>query len=488
MALCSNDAKSCYDRIVLIIAALCLCRLGADKALVQSMIGTIHGMRHHVRSTYGESKTSQGRKEWGKPIAGIGQGNGTGPQIWAAVSTLLFQILAEEGFLATIICAMSLHTRSIVGFGFVDDTDLCITATDGQPKTVLKNMQQSLQLWANLLRVTGGALVPEKCFWYFVCQEWNTRTAQWTYTDPDPSHRLQVPDDEGNQVHIPQLKASDARRTLGVQLAPHGNDEVEFQFLVKTSRQWQQSMAKAKVTHSATEFGMQQMILRKLAYPLAATTFTLRQCDAIMRPILAQGLPSAGYVRSFPRAIVHGPWQWGGLNIQNLHTEQVVSHLHTILKFGGCLDNITGSLLQASWEVLLLKAGLSGELAIFPDTIKEYVTQTWVLETWLDCCKANIDILGVQPLPGSPRLRDIELMRLFINHGYQTMELAGLNRCRMYIQATYLSDICTASGDTLEQHLWKQPSPIPSQHRWPITPKPTLHEWAHWQRALQQTL
>jgi len=57
-------------------------------------------------------------------------------------------------------------------------------------------------------------------------------------------------------VPIPQLKASDARRTLGVRLAPDGNNEAEFQFLVETAHQWQQAMATAKVTHSAAEFGM----------------------------------------------------------------------------------------------------------------------------------------------------------------------------------------------------------------------------------------
>jgi len=168
MALCSNDAKSCYDQIVLIVAALCLCRLGADKAAVQSMIGTLHDMQHHVRSTYRDSKTLQGWHEWGTPITGIGQGNGAGPQIWAAVSTPLFQILATEGFLAQIICAISTHQRSIVGFGFVDDMDLCITAADNQVTMVLHQMQGSLGMWAALLQATGGVLVPEKCFWYFI--------------------------------------------------------------------------------------------------------------------------------------------------------------------------------------------------------------------------------------------------------------------------------------------------------------------------------
>ncbi len=40
-ALCLNDAKSCYDRIVLLIATLCMCRLGASKPSVLSMIKTI---------------------------------------------------------------------------------------------------------------------------------------------------------------------------------------------------------------------------------------------------------------------------------------------------------------------------------------------------------------------------------------------------------------------------------------------------------------
>jgi len=51
LAICSNDDKSCYDHIVLMVAALCLCRLGAPKAAVQRMVSTIHSMQHHVWSS-----------------------------------------------------------------------------------------------------------------------------------------------------------------------------------------------------------------------------------------------------------------------------------------------------------------------------------------------------------------------------------------------------------------------------------------------------
>jgi len=57
-ALCSNDAKSCYDCITLLAAALCLCRLGCPLPAAESMITTIHEMQHHVQTTYGDSKIS----------------------------------------------------------------------------------------------------------------------------------------------------------------------------------------------------------------------------------------------------------------------------------------------------------------------------------------------------------------------------------------------------------------------------------------------
>jgi len=80
-SICLNDAKSCYDQIILMVTALCLCCLGAPKAAVQSIVTTIHGMQHHIRSSYGNLTKSQGHSQWGIPIAGIGQGNGAGPQI-----------------------------------------------------------------------------------------------------------------------------------------------------------------------------------------------------------------------------------------------------------------------------------------------------------------------------------------------------------------------------------------------------------------------
>jgi len=164
------------------------------------------------------------------------------------------------------------------------------------------------------------------------------------------THVMLVPNDDNVTIPIPELNPLEARQTLGVQLAPDGNNKDKLWHLMDIACSWNSSMSAAKVTHAAAEFGLWQVILRKLEYPLVATTFTHKECQTIMSPILMAGLPVAGLTRTFPRAVVHRPWQWGGLNIPNLFTEQMTKHIHMLLKFGGELADMTGSLIQATDE------------------------------------------------------------------------------------------------------------------------------------------
>ncbi len=61
--------------------------------------------------------------------------NGAGPAIWAAVSSLLFKIMKEEGFFALVQCAMSQVSREIEGFAFDDDTGLCLSGLGSSSQT-----------------------------------------------------------------------------------------------------------------------------------------------------------------------------------------------------------------------------------------------------------------------------------------------------------------------------------------------------------------
>jgi len=116
--------------------------------------------------------TYASRQMWGTPIAGIGQGNGAGPHIWAAVSSPMFDIMRSDGFYAHVISSISGQQKQLAGFAFVNDTDLCICGPHINSQNVAHAMQQLVDNWEGLLHTTGGALVPTKCFWYHIDFQW----------------------------------------------------------------------------------------------------------------------------------------------------------------------------------------------------------------------------------------------------------------------------------------------------------------------------
>jgi len=90
--------------------------------------------------------------------------------------------------------------------------------------------------------------------------------------------------------------------------------------------------------------------------------------------------------------------------------EQLVTHMHTILKFGGKIQDMTGNLLQASYEVLRLESGLSGNVFDFPECAYMYITKTWLSHTCEICREAQICIEGMDKDFLPLRVHDVELM------------------------------------------------------------------------------
>jgi hypothetical protein len=126
-ALCSNDAKGCYNHIVHNVASLCMQRVRVPKEPIVSMFGTIQSLQHHVRTAFGDSKWYFSASNNTTPIQGVGQGNGAGPQIWALISTPIFNMLRSMGLGTMMRSPISDQELSFAGFGFVDDTDLAIS-------------------------------------------------------------------------------------------------------------------------------------------------------------------------------------------------------------------------------------------------------------------------------------------------------------------------------------------------------------------------
>ena len=124
-AIAGVDAAQCYDRIVHSLSILLCQKEGAPLSSCLMMFGIIQCMTYFIRTTFGDSKGSYGGHQE-TPFQGTCQGNGASPAIWLLISVYLVLLMKEEGHVSNIRSPMSGIVLTIVGFLFVDDTDLIV--------------------------------------------------------------------------------------------------------------------------------------------------------------------------------------------------------------------------------------------------------------------------------------------------------------------------------------------------------------------------
>jgi hypothetical protein len=120
-ALCCNDAKACYDRIVHSCASLCVQLVSTDPNPSLVVCSNWSTPLNTTLPVFGEYKTFF--KQSGLiPLQGVGQGNGAGPQTWDLVSTPVLNMLRSQGLGVSFVSALSRRYTTLAVFAFVDDT------------------------------------------------------------------------------------------------------------------------------------------------------------------------------------------------------------------------------------------------------------------------------------------------------------------------------------------------------------------------------
>jgi hypothetical protein len=125
-----------------------------------------------------------------------------------------------------------------MGYSFVDDTDIIQSGQPGEPFQVLAiRMQAAMDTWEGGLRETGGALEPEKSFWYLILFCWNN--GQWDYvSNKDKPASISVRNHAGDRVELERLEVTEARKTLVVNTAPTGENTAQFEHMLEASQKW----------------------------------------------------------------------------------------------------------------------------------------------------------------------------------------------------------------------------------------------------------
>jgi hypothetical protein len=208
-AFCMNDAKSCYDRIVHAPAALCMPRQGVPAKMCEVLLGTLQQAVHHIQTGYGISKSALGDA----PLQGAGQGNGTGPSLWALISTVIISAMKRAGHGVQLLSSISNLALWIVCFAFVDDADTVQTAqtVEQSSEDVIQQLQPAVDRWECLLRASGGAIEPIKSWWVLVNFVWDDNLENFNYRSIDEMPgELTVRDHTGTRRTLERCEVHDS--------------------------------------------------------------------------------------------------------------------------------------------------------------------------------------------------------------------------------------------------------------------------------------
>ena len=171
---------------------MALCQVSIAIAPTVEMMETSQKVVHWVHTAFGVSNLGC-KGPQSAPFQGVGQGNGARPAMWVLISAILLSIMAFQGFGPNVQLALSALAFTVVGFAFVDDTDLLHLAQSPPIYDPLcpsfhhtiQQTQQALNCWEGLIHAMGGALQGLKSFWClleFKCQQdsWKCKSIQDT--------------------------------------------------------------------------------------------------------------------------------------------------------------------------------------------------------------------------------------------------------------------------------------------------------------------
>ena len=488
--LTSADLEACYDRIIHTAAALALLRVGISHKRINTMFQSIQLMIHRIRTLFGDSDITWGGEDlddiqdWENYPQGVLQGNTAGPTIWSLLSSIIFEILHKRGFAVEFCTAISKELFCLVGFAYVDDSDLIQTGSD--PVQVLNSMQKLINSWGELIDVTGGAISIEKSWWYMIDYVW--KRGKWIAVDADNNLDLVAKSSTGDFISLKRLHAYESSKMLGIYVTPDGNKDELIKDLKTAAITWGTKMRCGHSNKVEAWTALHTNISAKLKYPLPACTLNEAECKSIMWPALKAALPKAGISSYISTAYRDGPRDYGGAGCLSLFHCQGTTRTSMVIELVK-RKTPAGFFLLLCIEDMVLDTGVYGSLWKMDFTqISKYIqTHSLMYHMWEYNTKNDIEI-SVQHAELEPqREGDISLMKLAQQHFHRKTEIRSIQRVRMKLGIIHLSDITTADGKKMEPKFYSTSLPTVwrNKYDWPIKHFISREDIARWRKFLK---
>ena len=315
-------------------------------------------------------------------------------------------------------------------------------------------MQNIVNEWEAVSKVTGGVLAPKKCWAWIIGFNW-TR-GSWSYKPLNNSVSMTVKDEDDVNQQMTLLEASEAKEMLGVNLAPDGNHHTQFEISKQKMKRFAELICTGHVNKHEALVNLNMMCLKSFEYILPYMTFSEEEHCKIMVPVLKQFLPKLGINRNFPRAMLYAPISFQGINLHNPYLTQGIMQINNLVEHTW-KNTLTSNLFCCNLEQLRIELG--SNTSILESNYNEFkyclLTDLLITSTWKFMSDNNItwrDNTAELPLFRKNNMCIMDSFRK--NMFIPSYELVTLNKCRLYLKVFLLSDIVDSSGIKIRDNIW----------------------------------
>jgi hypothetical protein len=172
LATFDNDAKSCYDRVIMVFALLLCQKHGVLQSVCMMAAMSLMMAECSIKTKHGLSSNTCSSTD-DNPSHGPGQGSRVAPALWLIICCLLFEAMSNLCQGAEFCNPRQTSSHCRIGDGFVND----VTNNFGLAAMLLhehgqielaKGLKTEAQTWERLLCSTGGQLELLKCLCYLM--------------------------------------------------------------------------------------------------------------------------------------------------------------------------------------------------------------------------------------------------------------------------------------------------------------------------------
>ena len=412
-----NDAKSCYDRIVMLFASLCSQRLGMDPKACELFLKTLESARYHVKTNLGISKEFYASSDT-STIHGPGQGGRASPSVWTIISCMLIKCMREKTEGASFTDPAREIKVNRVCSGFVDDITHIVNSfskslrNEESDNEIVDKMQIAAQWWEELLHATGGKLELQKCFFYWMNWKFDQEGIAKLTKIQDCFASVRIKDSEtGEEVNIERQECDNAHKTLGAMETPSGDYRAEVKRLLAKAKVTAQRISSAAISRNEAVVIFRSMFLPSISYSFPVGILTCKEADKVQGAPIQALLSVMGYNSNMPREVVYGPQECGGISIRHLFAEQGAIKTTTILQQIRA-DRLLGKMISIQLRWAQRVAGVSFPILEQPQTrLPQLEDEKWIktLREFLAASELGIRISEMK-CPKPKRTHDRVLM------------------------------------------------------------------------------